>query len=629
MQRNRPDRQAMLLLLALGVALLCIISPSAARISPQWLTFDGLREPAEMHVEADLYVRADSVTNASGSVVETKPVGDDAGLTWDVAVGKGGNLVKPLDTEDLSQCGIAQSIFTKWEALGQNGWGKLNEGSPEAATINETDWRAAAANLKLSTDDQKNFQYDLGQFDIVTIGGTTYRSSGGLYSNVMNTGGAIFALQSFSPRARGAYRTPSLDGSPGHELVPLQTWADVTFLEWIDACKADEKCVKGLKVISKCHAQSNATMRVGGQALSDANSWGVWPGKTFSKGSDQFAALMATPSGRGVAWLLLTHREQFGWKSVKSINLWSNKDHDSKSNYFTFQLEDRTDSHDPQRRLARSGVRDVESIKQTNFKRQSQSNESRIVYDTASAGVNYGDLYASDHSYSYDEAQKIGGYLVNLTQSSVEQSCIQQSQWQFPDLAANGWNASTTELNDTAALDTLRTILSDAKLSMDDEAPEHTVWKHITATNINSTVYPATNATYDALYSKHAIALLEASSPVSTGGKGLLPPLKTLSDVLWLQWADWSNAKKNDIKDLRLFEVYRTTNSYTTQIVGQIFGSQTPPAYPGKSFDADSKELHALLASPHGQGMFFPNGTVDSSVKLTSCPRYCLASEST
>jgi len=606
MQRSRPGRLTMFLFFALCAALLCIISPSASHISPQWLTYNDLSELAELQVESDLYVRTDSATNDSSSVVEPKPVGDDTGLTWDVAVGKGGNLVKLLDTEDLSQCGITQSNFTKWEALGQKGWGKLNEGSPEAATINVTDWRPAAANLKLSTGDQKNFQYDLGQFDNVTIGGTTYRSSGGLYSNVMNTGGAIFALQSFSPRARGAYRTPSLDGSPGHELVPLQTWADVTFLEWIDACKADEKCVKGLKVISKCHAQSNATMRVGGQALGDANSWGFWPGKTFSKGSDQFAALMATPSGRGVAWLLLTHREQFGWKSVKSINLWSDKDHDSKSNYFTFQLEDRTDSQNPQRRLVRSERRDNNLAGLTKLKRQSQSNQSRIVYDSGSTSVNYGDLYASDHSYSYDEAQKIGGYLINLTQSSVEQSCIQQSQWQFPDLAANGWNASTTELNDPAPLNALRTVFSDAKLSIDDEAPEHIVWTHTTATNINSTAYPATNATYEALYSKHAIALLEASSPVSTGGKGLLPLLKTLSDVLWLQWADWSNAKKADIKELRLFEVYRTTNNYTTQIVGQIFGGQATPAYPGKSFDADSKELHALLASPHGQGMFFP-----------------------
>lgn len=560
-----------------------------------------------MHVEADVFARADSSTNATSSIATGKPAGDDGGLSWEQAVGKGKNLVKLLDIEDLLQCGIAQSNFTEWEALGQNGWGKLNTGLSDAGAKNVTDWRPAAVNLKLSTGGQKNFQYDLGQFENVTIGGTTYQNSGALYSNVMNTDGAIFALQNFSPRTRGAHRSPSLDGSSGHELVPLQTWADVTFLEWANACKGDEKYVKGLKVITKCHAQSNATMKIGGQALGGANSWGVWPGKTFNNGSDQFAALMATPSGRGVAWLLLTHRDQFGWKSVKSVNLWSDKDHNAESNYFTFQLEDRTESQDSPKRLARSETLDSELAVQLNLKRQSENNDSRIAYDTGSP--NYAELYALDHNYNYDEAQKIGGYLVNLTKSSAEQSCIQQSAWEFSDLATNGWSASTTEFDDTAALKALQTVFSDSKLSMDEEAPEYTVWEHDTAKTINGTAYPATHTRYDALYSKHAIVLLEASSPISESQnekKALLTPLKTLSDVLWLQWADWTNAKKADLKDLRLVEVYRTTNSYTIKIIGQVFGGQTPPAYPGKSFGADSKELRALLASPHGQGKFLP-----------------------
>ena len=101
-------------------------------------------------------------------------------------------------------------------------------------------------------------------------------------------------------------------------------------------------------------------MRVGGQALGGANGWGVWPGKTFSKGSDQFAALMVTPSGQGIAWLLLTHRDQFGWKSVESVNFWSDKDHNAESNYYTFQLEDRTESHDSLKRLVRSEKLDNE-----------------------------------------------------------------------------------------------------------------------------------------------------------------------------------------------------------------------------------------------------------------------------
>lgn len=161
--------------------------------------------------------------------------------------------------------------------------------------------------------------------------------------------------------------------------------------------------------------------------------------------------------------LVVAHpsRPVFGWKSVKSVNLWSDKDHNAESNHYTFQLEDRTDSPDASKQLVRSEKPDIEFDAQANLKRQSQGNESRIAYNTGSA--NYADLYASDHNYNYDEAQNIGAYLLNLTKSPAEQSCVQQSQWQFSDLPANGWTASTTELNDTAPLDTLQTIFSDAK----------------------------------------------------------------------------------------------------------------------------------------------------------------------
>lgn len=302
----------------------CIIYPSAAHLSSPWQTFGDLTELVELQVGADVYIRADSANNTSDNVVSNKPAGDDGALTWDQAVGKGGNLVKLLDTEDISQCGIPQSNFTKWEALAQNGWIKLNQGgASEPSPQNGTNWTLAAANLGLSTDSQKNIPYLLGQFHNATIDGTNYRFSLGRYGNVMNTDGGICALQSYSPRSQGAYQEPPVDGSPGNELVPLQTWADVTFPEWADACKDDGKCVKGLKVITKCHSQSNATMRIADQALGGTDGWGLWPGKSFAKGSEQFAALMATPSGRGVAWLLLTHREQLGWKSVKSVNLWS------------------------------------------------------------------------------------------------------------------------------------------------------------------------------------------------------------------------------------------------------------------------------------------------------------------
>lgn len=622
---------AMFVLPLLYFFLFCIFRTSAVHNPAQWYATTSEPELVELPEPAlttGIYIRQDPTAKKSDNVIQSKPTDDDNSLTWDRAIGDGRNIVKLLDTDDLSECGVPQSNFTTWETLADNGWSKRYQGAPREDSYNGTDWKHAAENLKFPTDVQKNIQYDLEQLRNVTLDGTNYKSSGGFYSNVMNTDGGIFALQNFSPRARGASQVPPLDGSPGHELVPLQTWADVAFLEWTDACKGDEKCIKGLTMVTKCHTNSNATMQIGSQALGGPEKWGVWPGQSFNKDSQQFAALMSTPVGRGVAWLLLTHREQLGWKDVESVDLWAGANNNSESNYFTFHLENHADSNIPHTRLARlpttvelSNEHDVKQLA-----RDSQGNGSSIIYD--SGDVNYGPVYVSDHNYTYDEAQKIGEYLVNLTQSSAEQSCVQQSQWNFSDLASNGWSSSTTELNTTGALDTFQLIISDAKLSMNDENTERTVWKHDTAAQFNGTTYPATHASYDALYSRHAIFLLEAHSPassLSSDGKALMPPLKAPSDVLWLQWVDWVNAKKTAFEDFRFVGVYRLTNLDTARTVEQVFGNHEPPAYPGKTFVAGSKELYALLASPHGQGECSKHVFTTLALWLTLCYRCCLA----
>lgn len=71
----------MLLLPVLYFLLFCIISPSAALISPKWQTFEDLPEPAELRVEADVFSRADSSANATSSVIIGKPAEDDGGLS--------------------------------------------------------------------------------------------------------------------------------------------------------------------------------------------------------------------------------------------------------------------------------------------------------------------------------------------------------------------------------------------------------------------------------------------------------------------------------------------------------------------------------------------------------------------
>jgi hypothetical protein len=606
------------------LGLLGLVHLSTAYDLSTWQSTEKLYDSSEPVLRAlelaSLHTRSDS-DNASTIVLNDRPTEPDATLIWEVANGKGRNLVKLLDSAELSQCGVEQSNFAEWKQLSDNGWIKKYQAPPKNDTKGEGErimrmWEEAAKALKISTDDQKNIQYTLEQGKNATINGRNYRSSGGLYSNVINTDGAIFALENTSPRTKGATQNPPLNGTPGNELVPLQSWADVSFLQLTDACKGDEKCVKGLKLIVKCHPENKVTNRIATQALGVPAEWTKWPGKNFSKKSLQFAALMATPSGRGVAWLLLTHREQLGWKYVESIDVWSEKSHDSEQTLYAFNLKNQADSKQSSTRLVRNVSASVSRGRSNDFvadrtaRGDDQGNGSSIFHDDNKGTHGYKELYQSNHDYNPEQAEAVGGYLAGLMQTSLNHSCVQQSKWKFSDLQDNGWTSFAGTNGNSKALDGLNQVLSDVKLPKEKDDTKRITWKHDTEKTINGNFYPATHAEYDAVYSKHAIVVLGVSNPVGTQSddkddENPPPPLKTLGDVLWLQWEERCKSQKIDVAALTYIVMDGTVNPSTTQAIEHVLAGEKAGPYPGKIFESDSKELATLIASPQGQGVFW------------------------
>ena len=48
----------------------------------------------------------------------------------------------------------------------------------------------------------------------------------------------------------------------------------------------------------------------------------VWPGKTFRMTTDEGKALLGTPHGSGIAWLLAQHKKQLGLKTVDEVTVY-------------------------------------------------------------------------------------------------------------------------------------------------------------------------------------------------------------------------------------------------------------------------------------------------------------------
>lgn len=517
-----------------------------------------------------LLPRAEPSSNASTVVLKDKPSAPDGKLDWDDAVSKGKNLIKLLATKHLSTCGVEESNFTDEKQLFGNGWNEVFKGEPK----DNTGWSLATKKLKLPEDVRDNIQYDAEQSSNVTVDAKSYQSSEGLYSNVMNTHGTIYALYNFSPRTRGASLHPPVDGSPGGEFVPLQSWADIAFIEWADACKGNEKCIK-------CHAMSNATDRIATKALGDKHDWKTWPGKTFQNGSEELAAILATPSGRGVAWLLLTHRKGLGWKYVDSVDVWSEKEHDSEQNFFTFHIKDRNENQ------------------------ESKSNEER----STPATVKRGGLIARADLWE-DTVEKGKRYLSMLKCGSGTPSEFTSYQ----SLADWGWEASF----DTAPFDDMRKEVKDAIKAVGADSTDMATWREIVNEHTYQTVhdgetYPATDGYYDNKYSAEFIIATMNWSPkyvqreLQHKEDFKSPKLARLSDVVFLEFQRYMASIKKPLTGLKgmLRDNVINPESQTIAMKALGLGRSDPemlPNWPGRKFDADSGELAALVACPNGRG---------------------------
>lgn len=47
----------------------------------------------------------------------------------------------------------------------------------------------------------------------------------------------------------------------------------------------------------------------------------AWPGDTFKKGTQEYQALMGTPHGKGISWIINKHPQEMAGKNVEAITI--------------------------------------------------------------------------------------------------------------------------------------------------------------------------------------------------------------------------------------------------------------------------------------------------------------------
>jgi hypothetical protein len=108
-------------------------------------------------------------------------------------------------------------------------------------------------------------------------------------------------------------------------LPDLQHWSDVVYLKWLSLDPALKS--RSLHYVLRDNLGNGHTLAVINRVLDAHAPFGkecpTWPGLTTDMDSKEGMALLGTPNGSGVAWLLIQHKAecQLGHKTVKRITL--------------------------------------------------------------------------------------------------------------------------------------------------------------------------------------------------------------------------------------------------------------------------------------------------------------------
>jgi hypothetical protein len=151
----------------------------------------------------------------------------------------------------------------------------------------------------------------------VAVDGTTYTPTAAYFTTVFNpVEGVIIAWGSYGTRYMGLQQKP-----PVTVLPKLQSWSDIAWLQW--AKIAGEKA-KDLRFVFRSPVANteaqwliSRAFRLSGKELS------IWPGVEFDMTTAEGKAILSSPNGAGVAYLLFTHKRHLGRKTISKVTVFA------------------------------------------------------------------------------------------------------------------------------------------------------------------------------------------------------------------------------------------------------------------------------------------------------------------
>jgi hypothetical protein len=119
--------------------------------------------------------------------------------------------------------------------------------------------------------------------------------------------------------------SPAMSPNPDNiELPALQAWSDVVFLEWQHEATTTGQNIQNIQYIFQFDVTNDDTMNiVNGIVIPLGGFADVPPGDEFTMDTENGQAILGTPNGNGGAWLLATHKAQFGLKTIDFVRVFA------------------------------------------------------------------------------------------------------------------------------------------------------------------------------------------------------------------------------------------------------------------------------------------------------------------
>ncbi|KAK5126611.1 hypothetical protein LTR85_009545 [Meristemomyces frigidus] len=298
---------------------------------------DVRRDPATLSLPSpaldetiDEHGEDDSIVFSKRGILDSK--------TYNALSQKGATLLCYLSGVDDPPAGKGQSQWTQYSDLTSWGWGLTRSDTADynivATKVNGVDG--------INVGSLENGVKMEWHHQVETSHGTPlkqYPPTNGQYINIFwPADGVLFANDNYSPDYMITNDKASVvpwKDAQGNALptVQLRQWSDVVFLSWAHITTAEQQA--NLRYVFRRVIRNEDTINVINTIARKKGlkscfkvkqcEWQVpvWPGIVVEQGDDGFTALLGSPNGRGVAWLLVQHKAAMGKRTVKSIRMWN------------------------------------------------------------------------------------------------------------------------------------------------------------------------------------------------------------------------------------------------------------------------------------------------------------------